>query len=146
MKNQQNPEKSCKNLAQEIVWQTCHNYSNTDQFNLINMVAIDCQKTKLVMPFINKLDKVKLIRTKKREGLIRARLKGAAIASGEVLVFLDSHCEAAEGWLEPLIDPIARNPNVSTVPLIEIIDDNTFQLYSTPIESVQVGGFDWNLM
>ena len=57
--NQQNPEKSCKNLAQEIVWQTCHKYSNTDQFNLINMVAIDCQKTKLVMTFINKLDKVK---------------------------------------------------------------------------------------
>lgn len=57
--NQQNPEKRCKNLAQEIVWQTCHKYSNTDQFNLINMVAIDCQKTKLVMPFINKLDKVK---------------------------------------------------------------------------------------
>jgi polypeptide N-acetylgalactosaminyltransferase len=45
-----------------------------------------------------------------------------------------------------LVDPIARNPNVSTVPLIEIIDDNTFQLHSTPIESVQVGGFDWNLI
>ena len=45
-----------------------------------------------------------------------------------------------KGWLEPLIDPIARNPNISTVPLIEIIDDNTFQLYTTPIESVQVGG------
>jgi polypeptide N-acetylgalactosaminyltransferase len=76
----------------------------------------------------------------------RARLKGAAVATGEVLVFLDSHCETAEGWLEPLIDPIARNPNISTVPLIEIIDDNSFQLYSTPIESVQVGGFDWNLI
>jgi len=51
-----------------------------------------------------------------------------------------------KGWLEPLIDPIARNKNVSTVPLIEIIDDNTFQLYSTAIESIQVGGFDWNLI
>lgn len=96
--------------------------------------------------YIDNLPNVQLIRTKKREGLIRARLEGAAVASGEVLVFLDSHCECAEGWLEPLIDPIARNPNISTVPLIEIIDDNTFQLYSTPIESVQVGGFDWNLI
>jgi polypeptide N-acetylgalactosaminyltransferase len=96
--------------------------------------------------YVDKLEKVQLIRLKKREGLIRARLKGASAATGEVLIFLDSHCEATEGWLEPLIDPIARNANVSTVPLIEIIDDNTFQLQSTPIEAVQVGGFDWNLI
>ncbi len=96
--------------------------------------------------YVDKLDRVKLIRNTKREGLIRARLKGAAVAKGEVLIFLDSHCEATEGWLEPLLDPIAQNPNVSTVPLIEIIDDNSFQLYSTSIESVQVGGFDWNLI
>ena len=92
------------------------------------------------------MEKVSLVRAKKREGLIRARLLGASKAVGDVLIFLDSHCECAEGWIEPLVDPIARNPNVSTVPLIEIIDDNTFQLHSTPIESVQVGGFDWNLI
>jgi hypothetical protein len=48
--------------------------------------------------------------------------------------------------IEPLIDPIARNPNVSSVPIIEAIDDNTFAMRATPIESVQVGGFDWELM
>jgi polypeptide N-acetylgalactosaminyltransferase len=76
-----------------------------------------------------------LVRAKKREGLIRARLQGAAKATGDVLIFLDSHCECAEGWLEPLIDPIARNPNASTIPLIEIIDDNTFGIHGTAIES-----------
>ena len=89
---------------------------------------------------------MKLIRASKREGLIRARLMGAAKATGDVLIFLDSHCECVEGWLEPLLDPIARNPNATSVPLIEIIDDNTFQFQSTAIESVQVGGFDWDLI
>lgn len=83
--------------------------------------------------YIKNYQKVKILRAKKREGLIRARLMGAAKATGEVLIFLDSHCECANGWLEPLIDPIARNPNVSTVPFIESIDDNTFQFIGTSI-------------
>jgi polypeptide N-acetylgalactosaminyltransferase len=113
---------------------------------------------------IKSLAKVRLLRTDKREGLIRARLKGAIDAKGKVLIFLDSHCECAEGkenqkkidlifdcclrkgWLEPLLDPIARNPKAAVVPLIEIIDDSTFQVIGTPIQNIQVGGFDWNLI
>ncbi|CAF1431814.1 unnamed protein product, partial [Adineta steineri] len=82
----------------------------------------------------------------KREGLIRARLKGAVVAKGKVLIFLDSHCECAEGWLEPLLDPIARNPKASVVPVIEVIDDSTLQFTGSPIQNIQVGGFDWNLL
>jgi polypeptide N-acetylgalactosaminyltransferase len=47
--------------------------------------------------YIDKLEKVKLLRSSKREGLIRARLNGAALAQAEVIVFLDSHCECMEG-------------------------------------------------
>lgn len=41
---------------------------------------------------------VRIVRTNERSGLIRARLAGARAATGDVLIFLDSHCEAAPGW------------------------------------------------
>jgi hypothetical protein len=44
---------------------------------------------------------VKIVRTKERSGLIRARLAGARAAKGDVIIFLDSHCEATEMWYAP---------------------------------------------
>jgi glycosyltransferase involved in cell wall biosynthesis len=41
---------------------------------------------------------VKIVRTTERSGLIRARLAGAKAATGDVLIFLDSHCEVGPQW------------------------------------------------
>lgn len=51
----------------------------------------------------------KVLRTEKRSGLIRARLLGAKHVKGEVITFLDAHCECADGWLEPLLARIVLN-------------------------------------
>ncbi|KAK1120924.1 putative polypeptide N-acetylgalactosaminyltransferase 9 [Melipona bicolor] len=89
--------------------------------------------------------KVQIIRAQKREGLIRARLLGAAAAKAPVLTYLDSHCECTEGWLEPLLDRIARDPTTVVCPVIDVIDDTTLEYHWKDSGGVNVGGFDWNL-
>lgn len=96
--------------------------------------------------YVKGLDKVRVLRNAKREGLIRTRNRGAIHAKSDILVFLDSHIETTTGWLEPLVDRIARNKTNIAVPVIEQIHDDTFEL--TPRDrshSISLGGFAWNL-
>ena len=95
--------------------------------------------------YIKKFGKLKLIRSPKRVGLTQARLIGASNAVGDVLVFLDSHCEATTGWLEPLLARIKENSKVAVVPDIEVISWKNFQ-YSSDKGSDNRGIFSWELM
>lgn len=88
-------------------------------------------------------DLVKLIHLPKRLGLIKARLKGAREASGDVLLFLDSHCEATDLWLEPLVQRIKENNRVFICPVIDIINDKTLEYNAVDPYFFQLGGFDW---
>ncbi|XP_017149695.1 polypeptide N-acetylgalactosaminyltransferase 1 [Drosophila miranda] len=88
--------------------------------------------------------KVTVLRLKNRLGLIRARLAGARIATGDVLIFLDAHCEGNVGWCEPLLHRIKESRTSVLVPIIDVIDANDFQYSTNGYKSFQVGGFQWN--
>lgn len=94
--------------------------------------------------YIQQLTKVHLVRAKTRQGLIRARLIGAKQAKGDVLVFLDSHCEANYGWLEPLLARIAYDRTIVVTPDIEVVDLRTFS-YAKGKGGYNRGIFNWEL-
>merc|ERR1719309_528508 len=89
--------------------------------------------------------KIKVIHNQKREGLIRSRIIGAEHSTAPILTYLDSHTEPTPGWLEPLLDAVARDPKASAIPTIESINDETFAYSANQCEGLQVGGFDWSL-
>ncbi|XP_074171195.1 polypeptide N-acetylgalactosaminyltransferase 11 isoform X2 [Rhinolophus sinicus] len=61
---------------------------------------------------------------------------------GEVLVFLDSHCEVNVMWLQPLLAAIREDRRTVVCPVIDIISADTLAYSSSPVVR---GGFNWGL-
>ncbi|XP_026321699.1 polypeptide N-acetylgalactosaminyltransferase 5 isoform X2 [Hyposmocoma kahamanoa] len=85
----------------------------------------------------------RLFRTETRSGLIRARLLGAKHVKGDVITFLDAHCECTEGWLEPLLARIVEDRTTVVCPIIDVISDTTFEYIQA--SDMTWGGFNWKL-
>jgi len=91
--------------------------------------------------------KVKLVRNEEREGLIRARNNGAVAATGEVVVFLDAHCEVAYNWLPPLLAPIHEDRTTLSVPVIDGINWNDFSINPVYAKGSHSRGlFEWGML
>jgi polypeptide N-acetylgalactosaminyltransferase len=90
-------------------------------------------------------DRVKVIHLKERMGLMAARTIGARAAKGDVLVFVDAHTEANVNWLPPLVEPIALNYKVVTVPFVDAIDVDNFAYHIYDVNGHR-GIFDWKFL
>lgn len=136
------------NEAWSTLLRTVHSVLNKTAKNLITDIILVDDKSTLeelkdrLQNYVAKFPKIKLVRTKDREGLIRGRMLGAKHASGEVLVFLDSHCEVNKEWLPPLLERIKDDSKTVVCPMIDIISSDTFEYQSSPLVR---GGFNWGL-
>lgn len=138
------------NEAWSTLLRTVHSVIQRSPRSLIKEIILvdDASERKFLRkPLENYVSKlpvpVKVIRSTNRTGLIRARLLGWKVASGQVLTFLDAHCECSEGWLEPLLTRISQNRTRVVCPVIDIIHDETFAY----IKSFELhwGAFNWEL-
>ncbi|WAQ94196.1 GALT5-like protein, partial [Mya arenaria] len=143
------------NEAWSVLLRTIHSVIDRSEPNLLKEIIVvddfsdfDHLKDPL-QEYIDKLDKVTLVRATERSGLIRARLMGFDKCTAEVAIFLDSHCEATEGWLPPLLARINENETNVLVPAIDVIDQDTFSYgyrQNQDAKDMFVGGFDWGLL
>ena len=135
----------------------------------INIAAADGEE-------LAAIQKVRVLRNEKREGLMRSRVKGAEAATSGILTFLDSHCEcnkvsfskmvvpkrfSNQDWLEPLLARVVEDRRRVVCPIIDVISMDNFQYIGASADlrggsihlsflSIRIlmslSGFDWNLV
>uniref|UniRef100_A0A915PRL1 Polypeptide N-acetylgalactosaminyltransferase n=1 Tax=Setaria digitata TaxID=48799 RepID=A0A915PRL1_9BILA len=138
------------NEAWSTLLRTIHSVINRSPLHLIKeIILIDdlSDRTYLRKPldlYIKRFSlPFHLIHLPERSGLIRARLHGAKLAKGKVLLFLDAHVEVTEGWLEPLLDRVSADRKRVVAPIIDVISDENFEYITA--SDVTWGGFNWHL-
>ncbi|XP_075214208.1 polypeptide N-acetylgalactosaminyltransferase 13-like [Lycorma delicatula] len=138
------------NEAWSTLLRTVHSVINRSPSALLQeIILVDDASTRKFLGadldnYVSRLSvPTKVLRTGKREGLVRARLLGARSAQGQILTFLDAHCECTVGWLESLVVRVAADRKRVVCPVIDIISDDTFA-YVRSFE-LHWGAFNWEL-
>eukprot|EP00040_Diaphanoeca_grandis_P027323 m.155196 g.155196 ORF g.155196 m.155196 type:complete len:732 (-) comp30930_c0_seq2:148-2343(-) len=90
-------------------------------------------------------NKVRLVQRDVHNGIVGARVRGAKEAIFPIILFLDSHAEACDGWLEPLVARIHGNRKRIVIPNIRGIDIHKLELIQGDTWPPSRGTFNWRL-
>uniref|UniRef100_A0A673KJY7 Polypeptide N-acetylgalactosaminyltransferase n=1 Tax=Sinocyclocheilus rhinocerous TaxID=307959 RepID=A0A673KJY7_9TELE len=121
------------NEALSVILRSVHSAVNHTPAHLLKEIILvddnsdDVQLKGPLEEYVNKRYSglIKIVRNQKREGLIRARIEGWKVATGEVTGFFDAHVEFTA---EPVLSRIKENHKRIILPSIDNIKDETFEL------------------
>jgi glycosyltransferase involved in cell wall biosynthesis len=122
--------------------------NSTAADQLVQIIVVDDASDPPLQEIVDKMpkshtDKVLVIRHETREGLIRSKSQGAAAATGDIIVFLDAHVKPEPSWLPPLLKHTNENYKRVVVPLIPILNGETWTVDSNAVGIKMM--FDWGL-
>ncbi|XP_033621169.1 polypeptide N-acetylgalactosaminyltransferase 17 [Fukomys damarensis] len=138
------------NEALSVILRSVHsaiNHTPTHLLKEIILVDDNSDEEELKAPLEEYVHKrypglVKVVRNQKREGLIRARIEGWKVATGQVTGFFDAHVEFTAGWAEPVLSRIQENRKRVILPSIDNIKQDNFEVQRYENSA---HGYSWEL-
>uniref|UniRef100_A0A2R8Z659 Polypeptide N-acetylgalactosaminyltransferase n=1 Tax=Pan paniscus TaxID=9597 RepID=A0A2R8Z659_PANPA len=138
------------NEALSVILRSVHsavNHTPTHLLKEIILVDDNSDEEELKVPLEEYVHKrypglVKVVRNQKREGLIRARIEGWKVATGQVTGFFDAHVEFTAGWAEPVLSRIQENRRRVILPSIDNIKQDNFEVQRYENSA---HGYSWEL-
>ncbi|CAK0836379.1 unnamed protein product [Prorocentrum cordatum] len=118
-------------------------YATTPKEVLAEIILVDDGSSPTLASAIPDHPEVKIIRHEDRRGLIKSKVEGGNAAVGDMIMFLDAHVKPEPDWYQPLLTHMNKNYKRVVVPLIPILDGDTWQPNNNAVGVKMM--FDWGL-
>ncbi len=98
---------------------TCLNSVIKSSYKNYELILVDDGSTdksiEIIEEFLKKDKRVKLLKNAQNLGAAASRNKAIKIASGKYIVFLDNDTEVTRNWLNKIIEPLDKDPQIGGV-------------------------------
>ncbi|HET6604525.1 MAG TPA: glycosyltransferase [Xanthomonadaceae bacterium] len=91
------------------------------------VILVDDASTDETAEHLSQIEGLRLVRNERNLGFIGACNRGAAVARGEFLVFLNNDTAVQPGWLDALLDTFERQPDAGLVGARLVYPDGRLQ-------------------